>query len=199
MKSRFRKQFIVSGIVKFCNTVTQFFPSLIIARVLRYVDTASRVTSTPSSFTSLHFFDLFRQEGVYWSLLLFVTLTVKTALENQYFNMVIQLGVKIRCALSGALYRKSLRLSPESRRNYTSGDIVNYMQVDTNRIESVANSIHTLWDGLLQVIGYTSLLVMVLGPSVLAGIAAMLILIPFNANILNMYVLYPCIFLKKYK
>jgi hypothetical protein len=31
------------------------------------------------------------------------------------------------------------------------GEIVNYMQIDTARLEYVTGSIHTLWDGLFQV------------------------------------------------
>ena len=31
------------------------------------------------------------------------------------------------------------------------GEIVNYMQLDTGRMEYVASSIHTIWDGILQV------------------------------------------------
>ena len=34
------------------------------------------------------------------------------------------------------------------------GQIVNYMQLDTARMEYVAGSIHTVWDGLLQVRTY---------------------------------------------
>jgi hypothetical protein len=39
-----------------------------------------------------------------------------------------------------------------------------------------------------QVTGYTLLLMHFLGPSVLAGIAAMLLIIPVNAYFLNRYV-----------
>lgn len=32
------------------------------------------------------------------------------------------------------------------------GEIVNYMQLDTSRLEQVAHNIHTVWDGALQVL-----------------------------------------------
>ena len=35
------------------------------------------------------------------------------------------------------------------------GEIVNYMQLDTARLEQVVHSIHTVWDGALQVITTT--------------------------------------------
>jgi len=31
------------------------------------------------------------------------------------------------------------------------GEIMNYMQLDAGRLEQVAHSIHTVWDGALQV------------------------------------------------
>lgn len=59
------------------------------------------------------------------------------------------------------------------------------MQLDTSRMEQVVGTIHVVWDGLLQVAGYTGLLLHFLGPSVLAGIAAMLVIIPLNAVFLK--------------
>ena len=66
------------------------------------------------------------------------------------------------------------------RQNATIGEIVNLMQLDVGRLEGVATSVHILWDGLLQVVGYTSLLLHFLGPSVFAGIAAMVFVIPLQ-------------------
>ena len=34
------------------------------------------------------------------------------------------------------------------------GEIVNYMQLDSARLEHVAHNIHTVWDGMLQVRGF---------------------------------------------
>jgi ABC-type multidrug transport system fused ATPase/permease subunit len=95
------------------------------------------------------------------------------------------MGASIRGALSAAIYRKVLKLSPSGRNNNTVGEIVNYMQIDTNRMEQVAGTIHVVWDGLFQIIGYTGLLLYFLGPSVFAGIAAMLVILPFNAIFLK--------------
>ena len=43
------------------------------------------------------------------------------------------------------------------------GEIVNYMQIDTGRLKYAAGTIHTVWDGLLQIAGYTFLLLRFLG------------------------------------
>jgi len=171
--SMYREQLIQSGVLKFFNTMVQFLPSLIIARLLKGIEGTTFLASA-SAF-----------KGFALALSLFIALSTKTFLENQYFYTVIDMGASIRGALSAAIYRKVLKLSPSGRNNNTVGEIVNYMQIDTNRMEQVAGTIHVVWDGLFQIIGYTGLLLYFLGPSVFAGIAAMLVILPLNAIFLK--------------
>lgn len=133
--------FFISGVLKLLNTLVQFTPSLLIARILKLIEKNGLATQ-PAAFSS---------EGLVLSLLLLSSLNMKTFLENQYFSTIMNLGSTIRGALSSAVYRKSLKLSPSGRQNSTVGEIVNYMQLDTSRLEYVAVSIHVVWDGLLQV------------------------------------------------
>jgi hypothetical protein len=177
----YMKPFVNSGLLKLFNTLVQFLPSILISRILRSIDQKKSAATAAAGWAAT-------RNGATLSVLLFIALTAKTAIENRYFYSVINLGANIRGTLSAAIYRKSLRLSPSGRQNTTAGEIINYMQLDTNRLEQVAGSIHTVWDGLLQIIGYTALLLHFLGPSVLAGIAGMLVIIPLNAILLKMYV-----------
>ena len=175
----FEKELIRSGITKFFNTFVQFLPSLVVARILKNVDSQAAAVNNVALLQHV------RSHGVWLSLLLLALLSAKTFLENQYFYTVIKMGANIRSTLSSAIYRKALKLSPSGRVDNTVGEMVNYMQTDTNRMEQVAGSIHTLWDGFFQVFGYVSLLLYYLGPSVFAGIAAMLVIIPLNAYFLK--------------
>jgi ABC-type multidrug transport system fused ATPase/permease subunit len=178
MICRYKREFIVTGVLKLINTCVQFFPSILIARLLQLVAQGGKDSALASS-------QQFLRKGVLLSFLLFVVLSTKTIFENAYFNNVINLAANVRGALSTAIYRKSLRLNPQGRQNFTAGEIANYIQLDTNRLEQVAGSIHTVWDGILQIVGYTSLLLAFLGPSVFAGIAALMIMIPLNAYFLT--------------
>ena len=175
----YRKDLVLSGVIKFFNTFVQFLPSLVVARILKNVDDQAAALGNVALLQSL------RSRGIWLALLLMALLSTKTFLENQYFYTIIKMSASIRATLSSAIYRKALKLSESGRVNNTVGEIVNYMQTDTSRMEQVAGTIHTLWDGLFQVIGYTSLLLYYLGPSVLAGIAAMLVIIPLNAYFLK--------------
>ena len=194
----YRAPLIYSGLLKFLNTAVQFLPSLIVARILYFVDnvTITKTVSSSLSLSSLSSLSLSSLSSLinngnilykgYWlSLLLFISLCIKTFIENQYFHVVTTMGATIRGVIASAVYRKSLKLSPAGRQNNTVGQIVNYMQLDASRIEYVASSIHVVWDGLFQVFGYTALLLNFLGPAVLAGIAAMLIIIPVNTYFLK--------------
>jgi len=176
----YRRPLTTSGLLKMFNTIVQFLPSIIIARLLGGIDKAKLqgeiVGAAGGSLSS---------SGMALALSLFIALSSKTFLENQYFYTVIDLGANIRGALSAAIYRKALKLSPAGRQNNTVGEIVNYIQIDTNRMEQVAGTIHVVWDGIFQIVGYTSLLFHFIGPSVFAGIAAMLVIVPLNAIFLK--------------
>ena len=173
----YRRPLTTSGLLKMFNTIVQFFPSIIIARLLGGIDKAKLQGGVVGGSLS--------SSGMALALALFIALSSKTFLENQYFYTVINLGANIRGALSAAIYRKALKLSPAGRQNNTVGEIVNYIQIDTNRMEQVAGTIHVVWDGIFQIVGYTSLLFHFIGPSVFAGIAAMLVIVPLNAIFLK--------------
>ena len=59
------------------------------------------------------------REGMLLAFALYGTLCVKTALENQYFDSIISIGATARGAISAAIFRKSLKLSPSGRQNNT--------------------------------------------------------------------------------
>lgn len=105
----YRRPLVSSGLMKLMNTLVQFLPSLLIARILGDVDGVSAVLDRQALL----------QRGILLSVSLFLALCAKTFMENQYFYTVIDMGASIRGVLSAAIYRKSLRLSPAGRQNNT--------------------------------------------------------------------------------
>ena len=57
---------------------------------------------------------------------------------------------------------------------------MNLMSVDAQKLMDVTNFIHLLWSNVLQIILAIYFLWAELGPSVLAGVGVMVILIPIN-------------------
>lgn len=93
--------------------------------------------------------------------------------------------MRIRTVLTSAIYRKALRMSNSARKESTVGEIVNLMSVDTQNIIELMPFINMIWSAPLQVILSLYFLWDILGPSVLAGVAVMIILVPINSFIAN--------------
>jgi ATP-binding cassette subfamily C (CFTR/MRP) protein 1 len=62
---------------------------------------------------------------------------------------------------------------------------LNPIQTDVTTVKSAFLMIHTVWDGLLQIAIYSALLLRTLGPSMLYGLAFLLITIPVISVILR--------------
>ncbi|XP_039402379.1 canalicular multispecific organic anion transporter 1 isoform X3 [Mauremys reevesii] len=120
-------------------------------------------------------------QGYLYALLLFVTALVQSICLQQYFQLCFLLGMSLRTALMAAVYKKALTVSNATRKEYTQGETVNLMSADAQRFMDLASFIHQLWSAPLQIALSIIFLWWELGPSVLAGIGVMVLLIPINA------------------
>lgn len=81
----------------------------------------------------------------------------------------------ITCSLFQALV-----MSNNARKESTVGETVNLMSADAQRFNDVTNVIHLLWSCPLQIVMAIAFLWIELGPSVLAGLLVMLLMVPIN-------------------
>lgn len=124
-------------------------------------------------------------KGYLYAVLMFLAASVQTLFLAQYFNRMFLVGLRIRTALVSAIYRKALRLSSAARKESTVGEIVNLMSVDAQRFMDLTAYLSMLWSAPLQIALALYFLWDTLGPSVLAGLAVMIILIPVNGVVAN--------------
>lgn len=75
---------------------------------------------------------------------------------------------------------QSLRLSSKSRQTSTTGEIVNLMSVDAQRFMDMMPYVQVVWSGPYQIIVSLIFLYLVMGPSIFAGFALMVIMIPLS-------------------
>lgn len=75
---------------------------------------------------------------------------------------------------------QALVMSNKERKESTVGETVNLMSADAQRFNDVTNFIHLLWSCPLQICLSIVFLWIELGPSVLAGLLVMLLMIPIN-------------------
>ncbi|NXC60954.1 MRP4 protein, partial [Aleadryas rufinucha] len=108
---------------------------------------------------------------------------ILATMHHLYFYHVQRAGMKLRVAMCHMIYRKALRLSNVAMAQTTTGQIVNLLSNDVNKFDQVTIFLHFLWAGPLQAIAVTVLLWIEIGPSCLAGMAVLIILLPVQTCI----------------
>uniref|UniRef100_A0A8C4I473 ATP-binding cassette, sub-family C (CFTR/MRP), member 3 n=1 Tax=Dicentrarchus labrax TaxID=13489 RepID=A0A8C4I473_DICLA len=130
-----------------------------------------------------------KQKGVpdWWgyslAFLMFFTAFLQTLILHHHFQYCFVTGMNVRTAVIGAIYRKALVITNAAKRSSTVGEVVNLMSVDAQRFMDLTTFLNMLWSAPLQIILALYFLWQNLGPSVMAGVAVMIMLIPFNAVI----------------
>lgn len=131
-----RRTLIITGILRLINTGVQAFPALLIARLLRLVESGD---ANPVS------------KSLYAAMSLVAVLSVKMIIENQYFHNVVNGATQVRGSLAGLIFDKSLRLpsgggkvSDDSKTSLGDGGVLNLMQSDASILESTSMQLHTV-------------------------------------------------------
>uniref|UniRef100_A0A1A7YK11 ATP-binding cassette, sub-family C (CFTR/MRP), member 2 n=2 Tax=Iconisemion striatum TaxID=60296 RepID=A0A1A7YK11_9TELE len=119
-------------------------------------------------------------EGYLYAVLLLLVALLQSLFLQQYFQRCFVLGMKVRTAIMAAVYKKALVMSNENRKESTVGETVNLMSADAQRFNDVTNFIHLLWSCPVQIVISIAFLWIELGPSVLAGLAVMVLMVPIN-------------------
>lgn len=165
---RHRRQIAVSGVLRLLNTAVQFFPPLLLGRLLKTLETASFGAFSATEATKL-------------ALALFLTICSKTIIENAYFWVTNRMAAQARSEITAAVLSKSLRLSAAGAASKDGGQAVTTLvQMDAMRIEQVLSQLHVTWDSLVQIAGGIFLLLQLLGPSVASGLSVLLAIVPIN-------------------
>ncbi|NWZ27832.1 MRP3 protein, partial [Asarcornis scutulata] len=115
--------------------------------------------------------------------LMFTCAVLQTLILHQHFQYCFVTGLRLRTGITGVIYRKSLVITNSAKRSSTVGEIVNLMSVDAQRFMDLVTFLNMLWSAPLQIFLALYFLWQALGPSVLAGVAVMVLLIPLNSAI----------------
>ncbi|XP_037884218.1 multidrug resistance-associated protein 1 isoform X11 [Glossina fuscipes] len=167
--------FLFGSMMKlFCDILTFVQPQILRLIIAFVEDNANGETESQPEW-----------KGILYSALLFLVAAAQTFILGQYFQRMFIVGLRIRTALINAIYRKALVISNTARKESTVGEIVNLMAVDAQRFMDLTTYLNMLWSAPLQIALALYFLWELLGPSVLAGLAVMIILIPLNGVIAN--------------
>ncbi|GFP91051.1 ABC transporter c family member 9 [Phtheirospermum japonicum] len=105
---------------------------------------------------------------------------VETIAQRQWIFGARQLGLRLRASLISQIYKKGLILSSGARQSRTSGEIMNYMSVDVQRITDFIWYLNTIWMLPVQISLAIFVLHMNLGNGAFVGLAATMIVMAGN-------------------
>nr|AHK05642.1 ATP-binding cassette transporter sub-family C member 1 isoform X4 [Tigriopus japonicus] len=120
-------------------------------------------------------------KGYLYMTLMVVVNMLKTLTLSHNFFMFTVIGQNVRTMLISAIYEKTFLLSSSSRRQRSVGETVNLMSIDSERVSTIIGSLNTIWYSPTVIILSLAFLWEYVGPSCLAGLGVMIILIPVNA------------------
>mmetsp|Transcript_32353 Transcript_32353/g.47555 ORF Transcript_32353/g.47555 Transcript_32353/m.47555 type:complete len:930 (+) Transcript_32353:22-2811(+) len=156
--------YLCVGVLKLIHDLSVFVGPIVLNQLIQFLRDATATLST--------------------GLLLTLAVTISQiimCLCLRYFAFKCYLtALRMRTAVVVAVYKKALKLSSAERQRRSTGQIVNLMTVDAQRIGDVASYLHQIWSSALTIILSFYFLWMQLGPSCLGGVAVIVIAIPIN-------------------
>ncbi|KAK3914649.1 Multidrug resistance-associated protein 7 [Frankliniella fusca] len=164
LHSCFAWEFYSVGILKFLGDSVGFASPLLLNLLVKFIESKSEK----------------KEDGYFFALGLCLAALV-SALCNAHFNFLMaKVGMKIRSAIITLVYNKTLTLSTKSFSYFSSGEVVNFMSIDTDRIVNSCPSFHAFWSIPFQLVVTFYLLYTQVGLAFLAGVCFAVVLIPIN-------------------
>lgn len=164
--------YMLAAVFKIGNDVSQFIQPQLLRFLISFVD-SYREGQEPQPVI----------QGAAIALAMFAIAAFQTTMIHQYFQLTFVTGMRIKGGLTSSIYKKALKLSNEGRSSKTTGDIVNYMAVDAQRLQDLTQFAQQLWSAPFQIVICMASLYQLVGWSMLAGIGVMIIMIPINGMI----------------
>ncbi|GMH25910.1 hypothetical protein Nepgr_027753 [Nepenthes gracilis] len=127
--------------------------------------------------------ETFPHEGYILAGTFFSSKLVETLATRQWYIGVDILGMHVRSALTAMVYRKGLRLSNSARQSHMSGEIVNYMAVDVQRVGDYSWYLHDIWMLPVQIVLALAILYKNVGIASLATLIATIVSIAVTVPI----------------
>ncbi|XP_017069896.2 probable multidrug resistance-associated protein lethal(2)03659 [Drosophila eugracilis] len=115
-----------------------------------------------------------------YAVLLIVCILASVLLTHPYMMGMMHLAMKMRVAVSSAIYRKALRLSRTSLGDTTTGQVVNLLSNDLNRFDRCLIHFHFLWLGPVELMIAAYFLYQQIGIASFYGISILILYLPLQ-------------------
>ncbi|XP_010671548.2 ABC transporter C family member 10 [Beta vulgaris subsp. vulgaris] len=127
--------------------------------------------------------EAFKHEGYLLAILLFISKSLESLSQRQWYFRSRLVGLRVRSMLTAAIYRKQLRLSNAARMNHSGGEIMNYVTVDAYRIGEFPFWFHQTWTTSLQLCIALCILVHAVGLATIAALTVIVLTVIGNTPI----------------
>ncbi|XP_077991202.1 ATP-binding cassette sub-family C member 10-like [Glandiceps talaboti] len=118
--------------------------------------------------------------GYYYAAGLLLT-TFLSAMCSVHFNYLVnKISLQARAALVTSIYHKALSVGSTTLSKFSTGEIVNFMSTDVDRVRNFGVSFHAFWSLPVQVAIAFYLLYQQIQLTFLVGVGVMVLLIPLN-------------------
>ncbi|KAF6982026.1 hypothetical protein CFC21_000463 [Triticum aestivum] len=123
----------------------------------------------------------FKYEGYVLAAMMFVCKCCESLSHRQWNFRIRRLGLQVRSFLSTAIYKKQQKLSNAETMNHSSGEIMNYVNVDAYRIGEFPYWFHQTWTTSVQLCIALAILYKAVGAATLSSLVVIIITVLSNA------------------
>ncbi|KAM7270310.1 hypothetical protein ACFE04_029524 [Oxalis oulophora] len=167
LNDSFGARFWLGGLFKIGNDLSQFAGPVLLNYLLQ-----SMQRGDPSWI------------GYFYAFSIFVGVTLGVLCEAQYFQNSMRTGFRLRSTLVAAIFRKTLRLTHEGRKNFSSGKITNMITTDANSLQQICQQLHNLWSAPFRITIAMALLYQQLGVAAIFGLLILGLTVPLQTIII---------------
>ncbi|XP_017247445.1 ABC transporter C family member 3 [Daucus carota subsp. sativus] len=129
------KEYLFTAVLAFVNTVSTYVGPYLIDSLVQYLNGRRE----------------FKNEGYFLVSAFVIAKVIESLTVRQWYFKLQQVGNRAKAALIALVYHKGLTLSGQSKKSHTSGEIINFMTVDAERIGDFSWYMHDPWLVFLQV------------------------------------------------
>ncbi|RDX68620.1 ABC transporter C family member 3, partial [Mucuna pruriens] len=158
------KDIVFTAILALLNTLASYVGPYLIDSFVQYLDGQRQYENQGYVLVSAFFF----------------AKLVECLSQRHWSFRLQQVGIRIRALLVTMIYNKALTLSCQSRQGHTSGEIINFMTVDAERVGNFSWYMHDLWMVALQVVLALLILYKNLGLASVATLVATIVVMLAN-------------------
>ncbi|KMT00724.1 hypothetical protein BVRB_9g220080 [Beta vulgaris subsp. vulgaris] len=122
----------------------------------------------------------FKNQGLFLVSAFFIAKLVECLSQRHWFFRLQVVGIRAKAMLIESIYNKALTLSCQSKQGHTSGEIINFISVDAERVGDFSWYMHDPWMVILQIVLALMILYKSLGLASIATLVATVIIMLAN-------------------